>query len=217
MPSASDETVEGGPTRGITVTGRGRAGAAADVFVLLVAAEVTSLRASEAASRAADALDRMRSAAIAHGVALEQLATQGIVLRQGYDHEGRPRGMVCELGLSIRSSEVARAGELVSACIEAGGDAARLQGVSFEHSDPSALMVLARGAAFTDARARASQLAVLAGRELGVVQQVVEGGAGPVPMAGDLALGKPMAFSPIPVDAGSSDAEVAVTVRWAWA
>ena len=130
--------------QGITVTGSGRAADLPDVFVLTVGAEAASDHAVEATDRAAAALERMRSAALRHGVRPGQLTSQNLVLRQGYDQEGRPRGLVCELGLVIRYSDVDRAGELVTVCVEAGGDEARLQSASFEHSDPTGLLASAR-------------------------------------------------------------------------
>ena len=200
--------------RGITVTGSGRAAAVPDVFVLVVGAEATSERAAEATERAGVALQRIRAAALGHGVSPERLSTQNLNLRQAYDQQGQPRGLVCELALAVRSDDVARAGELVAACVQAGGDEARLQSASFEHSDPSELLVSARNSAFADALARARQLAGLAGRELGAVDRIVEGAPAWVPLHRD----KLMAASAAPpMDAGTSDVSASVTVTWLWA
>jgi len=212
-PPAEPEITTNGS--GITVTGSGRAAAVPDVFVLAVGAEASSDRGAEATGRAGVALQRIRAAALAHGVGADRLATRNLVLRQGYDREGQPRGLVCELGLTIRSDDVARAAELVAACVEAGGDEARLQSASFEHSDPSGLLVSAREAAFADARARASQLATLADRDLGPVQRIIEGEPAWVPLRRDK-MTAAMAAMP-PMDAGTSDVSVAVTVSWLWA
>jgi uncharacterized protein YggE len=204
-----------GPTPGITVTGSGRAADVPDVFVLAVGAEASSDRAADATGRAGAALERIRQAALAHGVPPDHLRTQNVVLRQGYDREGQPRGLVCELGLAVRSDELAEAADLVTACVEAGGEEARLQSVSFEHSDPTALLVSARRSAFEDALARASQLAALADRHLGPVQRIVEGEPAWVP----LHRGKVMTLADAmpPMDAGTSDVSVTVTVTWSWA
>jgi len=102
----------------------------------------------------------------------------------------------------------------VAACVEAGGDEARLQSASFEHSDPAALLVSARDSAFADAQARAAQLAALAGRDLGPVQRILEGEPAWVPLRRSKTLA--MASMP-PIDAGTSDVSVAVTVTWLWA
>lgn len=212
MPTGVDADV---PAQGITVTGSGRAAAVPDVFVLAVGAEASSDRAVEATDRAGAALERIRQAALAHGVRADRLTTKNLVLRQGYDREGQPRGLVCELGLAVRSDDVARAADLVAACVEAGGDEARLQSASFEHSDPTALLVEARESAFADALARASQLAALAGRALGPVQRIIEGEPAWVPLRRDKAA---ITLASMPqMDAGTSDVSVTVTVTWIWA
>jgi uncharacterized protein YggE len=198
---------------GITITGSGRAGEAPDVFVVVLAAEAISPSAAVAMREAGEALSRMRTAALEHGVRPEQLSMQNMSLRQNYD-QSRPGGLVCELVLAIRSGDVGRAGELVSACVEAGGDQARLQGTSFEHSDPTALLIAARKAAFADALARASELAVLAKRKLGVVLRITEGEPAWSPPGRARAMS---VESAPPVDAGSVNAAVTLTVTWAWA
>jgi uncharacterized protein len=205
-----------GRVQGITVTGSGRVAGVPDVFVLGVGAEASSDSATAAVEQAGAALRRIRTAALAHGVRPDQLTTQRLALRQGYDQTGQPRGLVCELGLSVRSDDGPRAADLVAACIEAGGDEARLQGASFEHSDPAVLLVAARAAAFADAEARASQLAVLAGRELGSVQRIIEGEPAWVPLHQGKAMAMAMESGP-PMDAGTSDVSVTVTVTWLWA
>jgi uncharacterized protein YggE len=203
-----------GHASGITVTGTGRAAGVPDVFVLAVGAEASSDRAAEATGRATAALERIRDAALAHGVRADQLSTQNLMLRQGYDREGLPRGLVCELGLAVRSDDVARAGDLVAACVEAGGDQARLQSASFEHSDPTALLISARESAFADARSRATQLATLAGRELGPVERIIEGEPAWVPLQRDKA---EVALASMPMDPGTGDVSVSVTITWLWA
>jgi uncharacterized protein YggE len=196
---------------GITVTGSGRAAAVPDVFVLVVGAEASSARPAEAMARAGSALERTRTAALGFGVPAEQLTTQNLALRQAYDREGQPDGVTCEFALVVRSTEVERAGDLVAACVAAGADEARLQSIAFEHSDPGRLLVGARESAFADAQARASQLAMLAGRELGAVEQIVEGQPAWAPLHRFKAMAAP------PVDAGTLDAAVTVTVTWSWA
>jgi uncharacterized protein YggE len=186
------------------------------VVVVVLAAEDAADLPADAMAQASVALRRMRGAALAAGVPESGLASRELMLRQGYDEQGRPHGFVAELVLAVRSPDVAAAGTLISACISAGGRAARLQSVGFEHSDPSRLQALARDAAFADARARAEQLAGLAGRALGQVREVVEGGSGgPVPIAGRAKL-MAAEIAP-PVDAGSLEVGVGLAVTWSWA
>ena len=81
----------------------------------------------------------------------------------------------------MRLLDLSRVGSLLVAAIDAGGDGARIDGISFSHRDAAALEREARDAAFADARAKAEQYAGLAGQALGEVRHVVEGGGdGPV-------------------------------------
>jgi uncharacterized protein YggE len=76
----------------------------------------------------------------------------------------------------VRCADVAAAGGLLSALAEAVGDRLEVEGVSLEVSDQVAGQRAAREAAYADAVDRATQLATLAGAELGEPQEVVEGG-----------------------------------------
>jgi uncharacterized protein len=207
--SASDS-----PGSGITVTGSGRAAAAPDVFVATFAAQASRARPADAMDAAAGGLTRMRTAALALGATADGMTTRSITLQQDWNHqEGRPSGFVASVVLSVRTTALGSAASLLSGCIEAGGDEARLEGTSFEHADPGALLVAARDVAFADALARARQLAKLAGRRLGSVLSIEESAPGYAPVA-RLAM-KSMADS-MPIDPGAVDAAVSVTVRWSF-
>jgi uncharacterized protein YggE len=212
------ETADGGsagttPRGGITVTGAGRVLAVPDVFVATFAAEASAQRPSEAMDAAAGALTRMRTAALQQGASADGLRSGSMHLHQQYDQQGRPDGFAARLVLTVRTSHVSGAGDLLGGCIAAGGDAARLENTSFEHADPAALVVQAREAAFGDAVARARQLARHAGRRLGAVVSIEEGGAGVVPVT---RTARAQAFKAVPVDPGGLDTTVVLTVSWAW-
>jgi uncharacterized protein YggE len=83
----------------------------------------------------------------------------------------------------IRCSDVEAAGGLLTALADEVGDRLEIEGVSLDVADQTEAVVAARGAAYDDAVGRATQLAGLAGAELGDVQHVVEGGSGGAPVA----------------------------------
>ncbi len=199
------------------MTGTGRASGAPDLFVARFAAQASRLRPSEAMDAASAALTRMRDVAAGLGASPQSLTTPNVSLRQDYDQQGRPHGFVAEIALVVRTEQVAGAGTLLTQCIEAGGEQARLDGTSFEHADPSALLAAARAAAFADALARAIQLAQLAGRPLGPVL-VVDESSGPVsPFPGPEMLRFSRATAAdTSLEPGSLEASVTLTVRWSW-
>jgi hypothetical protein len=196
----------------IRVTGTGSAAAPPDVVVIELAAEATAQHAASALTATSAALTRMRDAALVGGVERVDVASTGTSLSPAYDREGRLNGYRAFLGLTVRLRDIPRAGHLLADLVAAGGDEARLQGTRFEHSDPEALAAAAREAAFADARDKAQQYAGLAGRALGPVLAIDEGGRpGPAPMPRDLRL---MAEAAVPVESGVQAVTAAVTVCW---
>ena len=205
------QQTSGASGAGITVTGSGRAGAIPEVFVLEIAAEADSGSVAEALRLASEALHRIRTAALAHGVQPRQLSSRSMSVTQRYNDTH----FECRLPITVRSTDLDRAGDLVVACVEAGADRTRLLGTSFEHTDRADLLIAARDAAFTDALDRAARLATRAGRELGAVHQILDGMPiwGGEPGGGAMA----MAASAPSVDPGTLDVTATVTVSWAWA
>ena len=213
----SDSSAGAGDLRGgVTVTGMGQASAVPDVFVAVFAAHASRSRPAEAMDAASAALSRMRDVALRHGASAGSLLTPRVSLRQDYDQHGRPHGFAADIALTVRSPQIARAGDLLTECIQAGGEQARLDSMQFEHDDPRALLAAAREAAFGDAQDRARQLAELAGRQLGVVISIEESAPGstPVSMRDSAMFAR---ASAVPVEPGSLDASVTLLVRWAWA
>jgi uncharacterized protein YggE len=200
-------------TSGITVSASGAASASPDRAVLRLAAETGAPSVQAAVERATAAIGAMREALIGAGVATAELrSTEASVYREP---DRGARRYVARFGLSATVQDVAAAGAVAQAALAAGGDDARLEGLSFAHSDPAALRSTAREIAFASARAKAEQLAGLAGQGLGPVEEIVEsdgGGGGPIMPVPLMAAAEAMSF-----DAGEQEVSVTVTVRWAWA
>lgn len=96
------------------------------------------------------------------------------------------------------------------------GEGVGIEGIALIAGDPGPAAQLAREQAFADARTKAQQFAVLAGRSLGRVVVVHEGASGGP--RGDRAM--PLAFrasaSPMPVATGDTSVTASVTVTWAF-
>ncbi len=202
---------------GVTVSGHGGAAAAPDVVRLALAAEASAGSVSDALERASAGVSAMRSALVQGGVAETDLRTTETALWSDNGPTGRgPVRHTTRLGLQATVRELAAAGRLLATALAAAGDSGRSNGLSFAHSDPTALRATAREAAFRDAQARAEQLAALAGRPLGAVREVVEVDASaPVPVGRAYAM--VASAEPVPVDAGEQEVRAAVTVSWDWA
>lgn len=206
--------------KGISVTGQGRASATPDVMrVNLVA---TALRPSVAEALAASerAVTAMRAALAARGVRPDDAHTVGLMLNpeQVWAEQTGPRtvGYRSEHRLAVTLRDLAGAGVALGEVVAAGGDDVRLEGISFEVDDDSALRETARERAWASAEAMARQLAGLAGRELGPVLEILEQGGyspGPIPMMAMASAGKREATD-VGVQPGSVAVETSLAVRW---
>ena len=86
----------------------------------------------------------------------------------------RITGFRSDHDLAVTLRDLASAGRILGEVLVAGGDDVRLNGVEFVVEDDGPLRVTARQTAWYDALDRATQLATLAGRRLGAVQQITE-------------------------------------------
>ncbi|MGB7982404.1 MAG: SIMPL domain-containing protein [Candidatus Nanopelagicales bacterium] len=203
--------------KGIWVTGLGTATGQRDECVLTVGAEVRRPSAAAALSASAEALERMRAALLAGGVEESALATSAVSLNPMYDDYPTVAGFQAAVHLTATTTDLAAVGALLRDVVVAGGDDARLQGVSFGHRDTSALLVSARAAAWADAATRAGQLAGLAGRELGdvlAIDETVSSARPPGPMVRATAMSDPGGPARMSMDAGEGSVVVSLTVGW---
>ena len=215
MDGRDDEGVRRrGPRGGVTVTGSGEAEAVPDVAIADLGAEARAVDAERALAEAGECLDRMRAVLRDAGVDDLSLRTTQSSTWTDSSATGSSR-VVARLGLQVTLRDLAVAGDVVSAAVVAGGEPARMDGIRFEISDPSGPRARARAAAWADAVARATQWAELAGRQLGEVQWVTEGGADAAPLRMGRAMGVAKAMS-VPVEAGQQTVSADATVRWAW-
>ncbi len=127
---------------------------------------------------------------------------------------GGTNGFDVYQSLSVRLRNLPDAGKAISDAAEAGGDATRINGISFEIENSETLLKQARDAAFADAKAKAEQYARLAGRDLGRVVQISENnnGSAPIPYGGGRA--EAAMDSSVPIQPGTQQVSVASTVVW---
>jgi uncharacterized protein YggE len=197
----------------IDVSGTGTAQARPDRLVARLGAEgigpdvAAALAAGETAARA------MAEAARSGGVPDADLRTEDMSVGQHHDQQGQPNGYRAWLGLSVTLRDVDGSGAVLGDVLAAGGDAARLMGVSLAVSDPSAALEEARAGAVADARAQAEHLASLAGRALGDVRRISTvaepGMPRPIAMAA-----KGVRAAAMPVEAGEASVTVSLQVRF---
>jgi uncharacterized protein len=197
---------------GVVVVGAGTAAAPPDVVRINLAAEATADEVQAALVEATNALSRMRSVLADSGIPPGDLRTTDMNVRVD---QGPPRRYVAHLGLSAMMRDLGAAGTIVQNALAEAGDAARLSGLLFAHSDPSSLLETARAGAFADALEKARQYAALARRELGVVVSVDDTGpGGPIPLPRRMAA---MPLADLGMEGGLQEVSASVVVHWSWA
>jgi uncharacterized protein len=199
---------------GITVTGTGTVTGTPDVLTLDVSVHGTGGDASAALSDAAATMNRVRASLRGNGVAAADLGTSGLTLQADYRYDGDRQtvdGYSAIESLTAKLRDLHRAGHAISAASAAGGNAAAIDGVSFELEDNTALLASARTAAFADAKAKAGQYAAAAGRTLGPVTRITESVNTTEPVPGERAAAGAAGAS-VPVDPGTTQESVTVEV-----
>jgi uncharacterized protein YggE len=201
-------------TSGISVSGTGKVTVVPDIGVLNLGVEVTRPTVEEARTEAARSMDAVRSSLAQSGVEDRDISTTYFNISPQYDfskpESGSPTiiGFIVTNRVAAKVRQIDRLSDTLDAAIAAGGDAARVNGISFEVDQPEQYQNEARNLAITDARARADQLAQLTGVQVGNVRSISESfGTQPpaVPLAAQRA-GDSTSISP-------GEAEVSLTVN----
>ena len=170
--------------QGISVTGEGRASAAPDIVVLGlgVSAKASTVKAanSEVQEAMSDLLDSLED----DGVQEKDIQTSSFSIYPEYDYRNDERiltGYRVSHMLQVKVRDVDKVGEVIDDAVEAGGDLLQMQGISFAIDDTTALRSDAREEAMADARAKAEELASLAGVSLGKPTYITESSYAPSP------------------------------------
>ncbi len=203
-----------GGMRQVTVVGSGESRVAPDMASVQLGVETTAPTTQEALAQNTAQAQAIIEQLKQLGVADKDIQTSGLNIYATYNNDGRSvTGYSVSNNVTVVIRNLAQAGDLLDKVVQAGAN--RVYGVSFGVSDPKAAQAQARDAAMADARARAEQLALASGAQLGTVLVITESiGAGPV-------LPRPMmdaraeaAGAPVPVQAGEQVVAASVQVTY---
>ena len=163
----------------ITVNGVGSVDAVPDEAKMSFGAETRRPTAQAAVAANADAMRKILNALRQAGG--RELATQWVSVYPYTDETGTVNGYAASNSVSA-VSDVADAPALIDAAAEAGAN--QVSGPGLSSSNAEALYRQALAKAVADARLNAEALAKAAGRSLGAITTIVDGGAvgGPEPM-----------------------------------
>jgi len=176
-----------GQQEGIMVSGEGKVSVVPDVATVNLGIEAEDTTVAAAQNQAATAMGMVMVALTDNGVAEEDIQTQyfNIYRVTRWDDETWQEvviGYRVSNTVSVKIRDMENIGSIIDAAVEAGGDLARVNGISFSIEDPSIYYEEAREEAMADAKARAEALAELAGIKLGKPTHITENSYQPGPI-----------------------------------
>ena len=209
--------------QGIWVNGQGTVTVEPDIATLRLGIESEASTVSEAQSQAAVAMNNVMDSLDDNGIADRDIQTQYFSIHRetqwDWDKEEevfvgyRVSNMVI---VKIRNIE--KISIIIDNAAQAGGDFIRIDSINFSVDDPTEYYEEAREAAIADAKAKAEQLAKLAGVTLGKPTYISENmlSTPPIPMSGRaFADGAPEAAFITPITPGELEINLNLQVAYA--
>lgn len=200
----------------VSVAGTGRVAGIPDVLRLDMGVQHNGNDVNDALNAANSDVAKIKKALDKYDIDSKDIQTSQLSINPHYENNGKINGYEVFQGLTVKLRDLSKAGKAISDAAAAGGDATRINGVSFDIEDNAKLLQAARDAAFADAKAKAEQYAKLAGRRLGNVTQISEDTSyegSPMPYAADMAAST-KAGGNVPIEAGSQQVSVNSSVSW---
>jgi uncharacterized protein YggE len=165
--------------QGIWVNGTGEIKVEPDIFNLSLGIVSQEKTLGQAQATAATAMDKVLDALKNQGIADKDIQTSRFNVRQVTQwnretEENEVTGYEVSNMVTVKVRKIDEAGTVIDAVVAAGGDLTRINSMGFAIDDDSDYRDQARELAGDDARARAEQLAKLAGVKLGQPTYVTE-------------------------------------------
>lgn len=215
-PFAPTATSGGSPTTGITVTGKGTVTGTPDTLTVSMSATATGKTIDDALAKANKTQNAVVFALKNSGVGASDIQTSSMSIQPNYSNKGLPSGYVVYEGITVKIHGLGKAGSILSAAVAAGGDDVRVDNVYVAIDDTDPLKGQARASAVADAKQRADQYAAAAGVKVGAVQTITESVASSAyPYAVPQAYDARSAAASVPIQAGTQDVVVTVTITYA--
>ena len=200
----------------VSVSGLGRVTGTPDVLSLQMGVERNGQVVNDVLNETNADIKRIKEALKRYDVAEKDMQTSNLSINPFWEKD-RINGYQITQTLTVKLRNLAKSGQAISDAAAAGGNATRIQGVSFDIEDNKELVEAARENAFADAKSKAEQYARLAGRSLGRVSQVSEStdfsSSPPMPYYTQSADAAAKAES-VPVSPGSQQVSVNTAVVW---
>ena len=180
-PSAPAPVVVNSLPSGISVSGEGSVTVEPDLAVLNIGVETRGDTVSEARDEAATAMAAIIAAVKLHELTDDDIQATSFNVRPRYDYRDGAEmllGYQVNHRTTMKLRDLDSVGKIIDDVADAGGNATRINGISFTVEDRAPFMEELREAAVEDAMAKARHYAELTGVELGGLIYLTEAGAG---------------------------------------
>ena len=191
IQAAAPQLASASTEAGIWVTGTGEMNLSPDIALIRLGVETTSPSVTEARDEAARAMEAVVAAVKNNGLADEDIQTTSFNIWPQYDRQevmtNGVRSSVRVLsGYTVSNDAVIKVrdlgavGTIIDDVVNAGGDAARINGIDFSIEDPGAYTTQLREDAVNAALENAQHFATLTGVTLGKLVYVTEVSGSPI-------------------------------------
>ncbi|MDX1886761.1 SIMPL domain-containing protein [Mycolicibacterium sp. 120270] len=202
-------------TRQVTVVGTGEVQGRPDTLNAQVSIEATAPDVTAAMNQTSDRMQAMINALVGSGIDRNDIATTNVTLQPQYGGGVNNPTIVAyqaSNSINVKIRNLNNASQTLGLIGTTGGEATRINSVSFAIDDDSQLVKDARTRAFDDAKDRAEQYAQLAGLTLGDVISISESeGTTPSPPPAPMPRA---AMEAVPLEPGQQTVGFSVTVIW---
>lgn len=212
---AAAATTPGTPDT-VTVTGVGKVQGVPDTLDASFGVHVQRGSVQDALNASDSAARRLIASLRSHGLARADIQTADLSIGQSYDNHGNVNGYDADETVTAHIHPLSHVGRTLQAAATSAGNAVRLDNISFDITDNTALLDAARTDAFNRAKAAATQYAGLSSRRLGRVVRVSESVTSNKPdyfQSGGTA-GTAGVAAAEPLQPGQQPVTVTVTVAW---
>ncbi len=204
---------------GITVSGRGEVQVVPDIAHLTVGVEARARTVAEARGTAATAAERVIASLKSNGIDSKDIQTAALNVSPEYNYSGNSQpaitGYIVTNSLRVKVRKLDQLSKVIDDSLAAGGDNARLNGVSFGVEDDAKAKESARETAMKDARTKAEQLAKAGGVSIGKPMAISETQGNGIVQPLENSFGAKAADSATPIETGTNTILVDVVVTYA--